>query len=233
MKKTTLLAVPLLLALLLVGCSTTPTAFDKTFAVQTTNYVTQVQIVTNVIPLFQTNTVIKSVTVTNDVGMPVPFFYTNFVTVVSYQTNLNAATNLVPVISLSPNDTTKTIAGTAGTIGNIFLPGTGALITEGILAAFGIFFGIRNRTLAGKTDVLSQAAGTLVQIIEAGRKVMATTPQGQAAANAFTSWMVSHQRETQTIGAISDLVTKVVNNEEAQKAAEQIQLLMAPPAPKA
>lgn len=227
--KKTLLLIPALA--LLAGCSTTPTAFDKTFADQTTNYVTKLIVVTNVIPLFQTNTVIQTITRTNEVGVPVPFYVTNTTTIITYTTNLTAGTNIVPVISLSPNDTTKAIAGTAGTIGNILLPGTGALITEGILAAFGIFFGIRNRTLSGKTDALSQAAGTLAQIIETGREIMAKTPQGQKAADAFTAWMVTHQRETQTISAISDLVTKVVNNDEAVRAATEIQKLIQPPTP--
>lgn len=227
--KKTLLLIPLL-ALIVAGCSTTPTAFDRSFGNITTNYVEKIVILTNVVPLFVTNPIVEIHYKTNEVGVPTPFFITNTFTIVTYQTNLTAGTNSVPVITVTPNDTSKAIASTAGTVVGTFLPGTGALVTEGLLGLLTIFFGVRSRQMSGQKDVLSQAAGTLTQIIETGRQIMATTPQGQQAANAFTAWMVSHQRETQTIAAISDLVTKVVDKDEAKKAAEAIlRLIQTPP----
>lgn len=213
MKKLHLLASASALALL-IGCSTTPTKFDQAVADVQTNYVPHLVLQTNVV------TVVNTVTKTNEVGVPVPVFVTNLTSVVTYQTNL------VPQYVLTPNAAMTGAANAAGTVGNYFVPGTGGLISGGLLALLSIFLGIRNRKFAGENSTLAQSAAVLTQIIETGRAVMASSPQGQKAADAFTQWMVSHQAETDTIAEITKIVKESTNSAEAKAAADKILALI-------
>jgi hypothetical protein len=220
------------IALLIVGCSTTPTAADRAVADVRTNYVPVLALQTNVVTVVQTNTVIQTVTQTNAVGVPVPVYFTNLTSVVAYQTNIVLTTNQAPVYSLVPNSTSTAVAGIAGAASNLAVPGVGELVTGGLLALLSIFLGYRNRQMSGQNSALSQAAGVLAQTIETGRAIMATTPQGKQAADAFTSWMVSHQAETDTIGTITKIVKDSTSNVQAQAAANQILgLIGQPPTP--
>lgn len=227
MKK--LLIIPIIAAALITGCASTPTAFDKAVADVTTNYVPHLVLQTNIVTVVQTNSILQLVTITNSVGVLVPVFVTNLTSIVTYQTNVVMATNLVAVPVLTPNDTATGTASVAGSIGNILAPGTGSLITESLLGLLAIFLGYRNRQFAGKNDALTQSAGVLTQIIETGRELMSSTPQGQKAADAFTQWMVTHQAETGTIGEIANIVKGSTNNAEAQAAANQILALIGQP----
>lgn len=220
------------LALVIIGCSSTPTALDRTFSNVETNYVPRLVLQTNIITLTQTNTVIETVTRTNEIGIPTPIFITNSTTYVTYATNLVVATNLVPQYVLTPNTNVTATIGVVGEVANIFAPGVGGLVTSGLLGLLSIFLGIRNRQFAGKNSVLIQSAGVLAQIIETGREVLAKEPQGQRAADAFTQWMITHQAETQTIAKISEIVKVATNNAEAKAAADQILALIGQPANK-
>ncbi len=203
----------------LIGCaSTVPTAFERTFATVETNYVPILVLHTNIVTQVQTN--VQTVTVTNQIGVAVPVFTTNLVTV--QQTNVTAVTVTNEQYVLTPNGTAKAVAGGLGMAGNMVAPGFGGLVTSGVLGLLTLWFGYRNRQFAGKNDALTQSAGVLAQIIETGREVLATTPQGKDASNAFTSWMVSHQAETDTIATITKLVRDNVDNGEAQNAARKI-----------
>lgn len=233
MKSSTKIIIPTfglaLLAIIIVpfsGCSTTPTALDRTIAIVQTNYSPVLALQTNIVTLIQTNTVIQTVTVTNQVGVPVPIFTTNLSTITTYSTNLVLITNQVPVYTLTPNQTATGAAGVAGTLANLAAPGTGTLVTGGLLGLLSIFLGFRNRAMGNQNDVLSQAAGVLAQTIETGRELMASTPQGKQASDAFTAWMVSHQAETGTIGTITQLVKDSTDNTQAQAAANQILALI-------
>lgn len=222
-------AVALVSAALLGGCSSTPTKLDTALANIQTNYVPQLVLKTNLVTVLQTNTVTATVFVTNSVGVVVPQYVTNLTTLTSYQTNVVAVTNIVPQYVLVPNATSTGAAGIAGAVTNLISPGTGGLVSAGLLALLSIGLGIRNRTLGGQNDALSQASGTLAQIIETGREVLASTPQGAAAESAFTTWMVGHQADTQTIGLITQIVQSATNNQQAQAAAAQIMALVTPP----
>lgn len=227
MRKVSILLGSLAVAVgLIAGCSTTPTALDRTFASVQTNYVPVLVVHTNVLTLTETNTIIQVVTRTNEVGMPVPVWLTNTITQVTFQTNVVLATNQTPVYTLTPNQTSAAIAGTAGALANLAAPGLGTLVTGGILGLLSIFLGFRNRQLSGQTDVLTQAAGVLAQTIETGREIMSSTPQGQKAADAFTAWMVTHQAETGTIAEITKIVKASTDNVQAQAAANQILALI-------
>lgn len=198
-------SVLVLMAAVLVGCSTTPTKFDTTVANVETNYVPKLVLQTNVVTLLLTNNV------------------------VSYQTNVVVATNLVPIYTLTPNQWATNVSTVAGTVGNTFLPGSGGLITSGLLGLLSIFLGWRNRQMSGQNSTLSQAAGSLAQIIETAREVMSSTPQGQKAADAFTQWMLTHQAQAGTIAEITKIVKDSTDNVQAQAAANQILALMGQP----
>ena len=222
-------------AVILIGCSTTPTGLDRAIANVQTNYVPTLALQTNVITLIQTNTVLQTITVTNSVGVPVPMYLTNLVPVTVTQTNIVLTTNQVPTYTLTPNATSTGVTQIAGTVTNAFIPGTGTLVTGALGALLSIFLGYRNRQMNGQNDALSQAAGVLAQTVETGREIMSSTPQGQQAADAFTQWMVSHQADTNTIATISQIVKSSTNNVQAQAAANQILALIGqaptPPAP--
>lgn len=226
-----LLVNSIVIVLILCGCSTTPTGVDRAVANVQTNYAPVLALQTNVITLVQTNTVVQVVTVTNSVGVPVPIFTTNSQPITTYQTNVVLVTNQVPTYTLTPNATATGVAGAVGAVTNTFLPGTGGLVTSGLLAALSIFLGFRNRQMNGQNDALSQAAGVLAQTIETGREVLANTAQGKQASDAFTAWMVSHQADTNTIATISQIVKSSTNNVQAQAAANQILALIGQPSP--
>lgn len=212
--------------LLLIGCSTTPTAFDRSFAEIRTNYVPVLVLQTNVVTVTRTNLAVDVVTITNSVGVPVPVFVTNLVASSVPVTNYLIVTNLTPVIQMTPSTNAVATASLIGAAVNNVVPGFGSLITEGLLGALAVFLGFRARRMSGQNNALSQVAGTLAQTIETAREVMSKTPQGQEAANAFTQWMVSHQAETNTIADITNIVRTWTNNTEAQAAAAQILALI-------
>lgn len=224
-----LLVCSVVMVLILAGCSTTPTGVDRAVANVQTNYAPVLALQTNVLTIVQTNTVIQTVTVTNSVGVPIPVFVTNYVTASVTQTNVALVTNQVPTYTLTPNATATGVAGAVGAVTNTFLPGTGGLVTSGLLAALSIFLGFRNRQMNGQNDALSQAAGVLAQTIETGREVLAKTTQGQQAADAFTAWMVGHQADTNTIATITNIVKASTDNVQAQAAANQILALIGQP----
>lgn len=218
-----------LLVSVLIGCSTTPTALDRAVANVQTNYTPVLGLQTNVVTVFQTNQVVQTVTVTNSVGAPVPVLQTNYVAIPVYTTNLMVVTNQVASYTLTPGSTATAVAGGAGVVANLAAPGIGTLVTGGILGLLSIFLGFRNRQMSGQNDVLTQSAGVLAQTIETGRELMASTPLGQKAADAFTSWMISHQAQTNTIGQITQIVKDSTNNVQAQAAANQILAVIGQP----
>ena len=150
----------LALVLTFAGCASTPTALDRYFANVETNYVPRLVLQTNIITLIQTNVVVETKTITNEVGIPTPVYYTNTTTVVNQSTNVVTATNIVPVYTLTPSTNATATASAVGSIANILAPGTGGLVTSGLLAVLSIFLGVRNRKFAGENDALSQVGGS-------------------------------------------------------------------------
>lgn len=210
------------------GCSSTgPTKLERALFTTETNYVPKVVLVTNVVEhkvdvpqpviIYQTN-VEHQVTVT---------YQTNLVQQVAYETNVTrlTITNAVETLG-APSGVAKTAAGAAGTVATIAAPGVGGLVTAAVLGALAIWAGIRNRQLKGHNDALSQTAGTLAQVIETGREIMAKTEQGGALADQFTAWMKAHQAETGVIQTVAGIVKSEVDNGEAKDAADQILALM-------
>lgn len=152
-------------------------------------------IVTNYVPVvFETNVV-----VVNEEGIPI--------------TNRVTLTNYVEGYDFKANTNATAVVETGTAIGNFF--GVGGLVGTILAALFGLWGKMRS-TQALKT------AGVLAEIIEAGRKVLSTTPQGQNLEMQWVAWMSKHQTETGVVLEVAKLLKQVVNAESAQKVADQI-----------
>ncbi len=200
-----------LLAATLAGCSSTPTAIErKLFTIQT-NYLDMVQV--------KTQTVQQVVSVTNVINdhQVVVHDVTNFIPVTVQ------VTNKVEVQTLGPASAATTTATTIGSsIANVVEPGSGTILGLAVGGLLALWREIRNRKLKGDNNILTDASIALTQIVETAREVLSKTPQGKEVADKLTSWMISHQSETGTISAISQIVKDNVSETNAQAAAAQI-----------
>jgi hypothetical protein len=152
---------------------------------------------------------------------------TNFVPVVVLVTNTTEATattpasiqvqpvtNQVAQYTFTPNENAQGVAGTGGLIGNFW--GVGGVTAASLLGLFK-FWGLwRSRKSAVATSA------ELAQIIETGRQMLLTLPEGAKYEAAWKDWMIKHQAQTQTIAAVSQLVAGSVNNAAAKGAAQTI-----------
>lgn len=212
-----------------VGCATPsgpPSALEAKFFDVSTNTRPVTVTVTNVIPVIETRFAVQTVTVTNSVGVPVPVYVTNIVTVTNgEQAVVSTVTKDVPTYTLTPNANSKSIAGVAGTLSNLGLPGAGSLVTMGLLGLAAAWGGIRTRQYAGKNDALSQTAGVLTQNLQTFQQVLALTPQGQDLAKTAAAYIANHQAQAGVAEQVIDLAAANVNNDQASLAAQQIHVL--------
>jgi hypothetical protein len=91
----------------------------------------------------------------------------------------------------------------------------GELASVALGGVFGLW-GLLRSNRATKT------AGVLAQVIETGREIMARTPQGAAAGEAWKQWMVMHQAETGVIREVADLLNKAVDEKSAGFVAQEL-----------
>ena len=66
----------------------------------------------------------------------------------------------------------------------------------------------------------------LAQIIETGREVLQATPQGRLLDDRWKAWMIQHQAEQGVIEDVLKLLARVVDNDSAKTAAEDLLALM-------
>jgi hypothetical protein len=156
-------------------------------------------VVTNYVPIVVPQVVI----VTNEAGT-------------AWHTNLVYLTNWAEGYDFAPNTNATAVIETGTAIGNFF--GVGGLVGTILAALFGMWAKMRGNS-ALKT------AGVLAEIIEAGRKVLASTPQGASLESNWVAWMSKHQTETGVILEVAKLLKQVVNNETAKKVADQLILM--------
>ena len=152
------------------------------------------------------------------------------VPVVTWSTNIEdgtavitAETNFYEAFDFTPGETAGAIVETGTNIGNFF--GVGGIAGTLLSAIFGIWAKLRSNTNR-------KTAAILAQIIEAGRKVMTTTPQGQKVEGEWVKWMSKHQTEAGVVLEVSKLLKQVVDRESAQMVANELIKLTTPPAPK-
>lgn len=130
-----------------------------------------------------------------------------------WETNVVYKTNFVEGYDFQANTNAAAVVETGTAIGNFF--GVGGIAGTILAALFGLYAKMRSNT-AFKT------AGLLAQVIEAGRKILATTPQGQKLESEWVAWMSKQQTEAGVILEVAKLLKTVVNNESAQLVADQL-----------
>lgn len=227
MKKNKLIAlsvVPVALASgLLVSCQTgPPSRLESKFFDITTNYVPQVVVVTNVTPVYLTNVVtIQQTNVMVDKRVEV-YPVTNLTTLITYKTNYELATNYIPAYTFTPNTNAATVVETGKAAGDLF--GFGGIVAAILGGAFGLYGKMRS------TKALN-TAGVLAQVIQVGRDILKTTPQGQALDSQWKNWMIQHQLETGVIQQVVGLLDRVVDDESAREVAAEIAKLIQTPKP--
>ena len=128
-------------------------------------------------------------------------------------TNVVTITNWVEGYDFQPNTNATAVIETGTAIGNFF--GVGGLVGTILAALFGVWARMRG-------NAALKTAGVLAQIIEAGRKVLATTPQGQGLESQWVAWMSKHQTETGVVLEVAKLLKQVVNAETAKQVADQL-----------
>lgn len=167
--------------------------------------------VTNVVPVtvVTTNTVTQTnvVELTNITGAVV--LQTNFVTLPLIVTNTYFSTNQV----MTPNDNSKAIAQTAGSLSNIAAPGVGGIVTGAIGMLLSLWGGLRS---SKNTSI------GLAQEVETVREFIKTLPNGTNYDNAITSFLQAHQVEAGVAQQVLKLLSNNVSNPEAVAAAKTI-----------
>lgn len=155
---------------------------------------------------------------------------TNTVEVVAYVTNTVPATATTPAVEtvtpivakketydFTPNQSAGAVGTTGGAIGSIW--GVGPLVAGIIALLFSTYGWVRSHRAASEAQFTAEQ---LAQIIETGRQILLTVPNGAEYEAAYKAWMVKHQAETQTIAAIAELAKTAVDNEKARGAAQTI-----------
>ena len=123
----------------------------------------------------------------------------------------NQSPGLAPAgYTFEPNETAKGVARSLGSFGPV-----GELASVALGGVFGLW-GLLRSNRATRT------AGVLVQVIETGRELMARTPQGAAAGEAWKQWMVMHQAETGVIREVVDILNKAVDEKSAGFVAQEL-----------
>ena len=149
---------------------------------------------------------------------------TSSVPIVTWKTNImsgpngpipviEATTNWVEAYDFTPGANAQAVIETGTTIGNFF--GVGGIVGTLLTALFGVWAKMRSSTNR-------KTAAVLAQIIEAGRQLMDTTPQGKQLEGEWVSWMQKHQTETGVILEVAKLLKQVVDNESAKRVADEL-----------
>ena len=142
------------------------------------------------------------------------------------QTNVASVTNWFEALDFTPNENAQAVVETGTNIGNFF--GMGGIVGTLLSLTFGVWAKLRSNTNR-------KTAGILAQVIEAGRKVMGTTPQGKQLESQWVAWMSKRQTETGVVLEVSKLIKQVVDKESAQLVADELIKMtqkVQPPAPK-
>jgi hypothetical protein len=227
-KKIAMVGIVSMLTLLAVtGCASgglfsgtqAPSTTERAFYDVQTNYVTQVETVTNtvattnVVTMQETNTV--TVNNTNTLITIVPVQVTNVTT----QVNVITTTNQQPVYQLTANGNAATIEQSTAAIGNSIAPGVGTLAGLGLSALVGFWGWLRSYKSGSQQTV---AANALSQEVETLLEFVQALPNGAAYNTAITSWLQSHQVQTGAASTILNMLENEVSNPDAKAAVASI-----------
>lgn len=156
---------------------------------------------------------------------------TNYVPVLTLQTNIVDKTNIVVVpvyttnvlytYDVKTNGLPATLTGVAATIGNIAAPGVGGPIAGAVIPSLlAIWAWVRG-------SKKSAVANNLAQSIETTRQLIKTLPNGPAIDDQLTSWMQQHQAEVGVLPQVLDILDKTVDTPAAKEASDQIRAALA------
>lgn len=199
------------LILLFSGCQNPKplSSFERHFLNEETNYVPVLHVVTNVVPVYQTNMV--TVLQTNQVGQTV--LHTNEVVETVWHTNVVINTTTNEEYKVTPNGTATAITQVGGTVGNLF--GAGGLVSTALAGVFGIWASIRSSRRYDTAAVLAQNVQQLRAFVQA-------LPNGATYDTALTNFMQTHQADAGVLNQVLTLIQSEVKNSDAQFAAQSV-----------
>lgn len=179
----------------LVGCSTPqrpPSLTEQKYFDVKTNVVEVVTVVTNTVEATETTPAVVTVT-------PV--------------------TNRVEQYDFTPNQNASAVATTGAAVGSIWNPVAGGVVGAVIAGLFSLWGLFRSKKREADQQI---TAMELAQIIETGRQVLLSLPDGAKYEAAYKDWMVKHQAKTDVIAQVAQIVAAGVDNEKARGAAQTI-----------
>jgi len=202
------------LSLAIAGCALFPkngaplSGAERPFFTTVTNYHDIVTLKTNLVyepvpvPVYVTNAVSGDVvTQTNIIQVP--------------QYVIIPITNQFPEYTHKPNETAQGAASVGGTIANLFVPGSGGVVTTAILGAFSLWAGWRSKKNKDTGIALTQEIETILEFVY-------SLPKGAAYHEAVTRWLQEHQIATGTAQEILKILEKTTDNRDAVSAMEGI-----------
>jgi hypothetical protein len=196
-----------------------PSATERAFYDVQTNYVTQVETVTNtvattnIVTMEETNTVTVNNTNTQITLVPVQ------VTNVTTQVNVITTTNQQPVYQLTANGNAATVEQSTAAIGNSIAPGAGTLAGLGLSALIGFWGWLRSYKTGSQQTV---AANALSQEVETLLEFVQALPKGEAYTTAIQAWLQQHQVQTGSASTILNILENEVSNPDAKAAVASI-----------
>ncbi len=212
--------------LLPIGCATgadrAPTRLEQRLFNIETNWYPVVHVVTNTVTV--TNTVETVREVERVVAAPAPtgggiIYTTNVYNLTNTETHFATVTNVVtqtndePSYKYNTGATAKVITEAGGAVAAPW--GVGGIVTTVLGGIFGVWGTMRS-------SKANKASETMGQIIETGRELMTTTPQGAILEERWKNWMIQHQAEAGVIQHIAKIVAENVDNEEARYVADRL-----------
>ena len=192
----------LLLLLFLSACKSAPTRLEQKLFHIRTNQLPTVTLLTNIVP-----------------ASPDPTSSAPSNPPITWHTNIIVTTNTLESYTYTPSAAATqlvTVASGLGPWGHL-----ASVIIGGLLGAYGFLRSSR----AAKT------AAVLAQVIETGRQVLQSTPQGQALDQQWKAWMIQHQAEQGVIPDVIKLLSKAVDEPSAKLTAQALVNLISPDAP--
>jgi hypothetical protein len=205
----------------IVGCGifgsnpSPPNAVERALFNTVTNYVTQTNIMPVTVPVFQTNTVVQTVTNTVPGGPAQTVTVTNEVIHTNYVTQLSLVPTNVPSYQLTEKAGTAAGIQAGSSVLNTLFPGAGALIgyaLTGLVGAWGYW----------RSSKLGNTSGALTQEMETVLEFLGAMPNGPQYVNTLKSWLQAHQNETGVATQVLTMLSNEVNNSDAKVAAQQI-----------
>jgi hypothetical protein len=205
------------------GCKSTPSRFETRFYDINTNLLPRVVWVTNVVEAGSGEQgaggagLKGGVHVTDRIVVPAGGQLLPLQSPV-FETNVTMVTNYEEAYTYTPNERARSLSAVAGTAAGLLGP-VGELVALLCAGAFGVWAQIR-------TTKATKVAGVLAQVIETGRAVLQSSPQGQKLDEKWKAWMITHQAEQGVIEDVVKLLATAVDDGTAKDAAGKLVALM-------